>query len=167
MRGRLWAFALALASAGGCGPVPEDATEIVAGDTVPEPPAPDDPLMQAPAGGYADWVADLRAGLDQVVAQAELDRSVAQHGVQRLYESRQQYLVAYFGAAGSAKASEGMAEAVGLVSSYLQELMRQLSTDDVALEQVQESVTGAKAALDRVEAEARTAGLPATAPRAQ
>ena len=154
----------ALTMAVGCAePPPPEPAEMA--DEGPVPPAPNDPMMQAPSGGYVQWVADLREGLGNLMAQAQEDRTVAQHAVQRLYETRQQYLVQYFGENGSARASDDMAEAVRQVSIYMQELMRQLSTDEVALEQVQESVTAAQAALTSVESEGQAAGLAPTAPR--
>lgn len=165
MQARVGALACALVALTWACAQPElPETERVEEETL-VPPQSDDPMMQAPAGGYADWVNDLKTGLDQVMTEARDDRTAAQHAVQRLYESRQQYLVQYFGEGGRSYASDEMAEAVRQVSTYLQELMRQLSTDEVPLEQVEESVTAAKTSLDNVVTAAEAAGVAPTAPR--
>lgn len=166
MQARVGALACVLAGVMcACAPPELPETATIADDSTLVPPQSDDPMLQAPAGGYVDWVNDLKSGVDQVMTQAREDRTAAQHAVQRLYESRQRYLVQYFGEGGRAVASEQMAGAVQQVSTYLQELMRQLSTDEVPLEQVEETVTAAKTSLDSVLTAGQAAGLAPSAPR--
>jgi hypothetical protein len=130
-------------------------------------PAADDPILQAPPGGWLDWVTDIRTGLGSVKERAAADRGAALEIVQQLLQTRNEYLVQYFGAGGSAHAGDALEQAISRVTMHLQELTRQLATDASTLPQIEEATTAALGALDEVETAARAAGLPPTAPRDQ
>src|SRR5687768_3076650 len=87
-----------------CEPQPElPKAQVTPEDSVVAPAA-DDPILQAPSGGWLDWIADMRAGLANVNTQAAEDRNAALENVQQLIQSRHAYLVQYFGPGGSAHA---------------------------------------------------------------
>ena len=164
MRGsHLWLVPVAVLM--GCAeePQPEPAQADPADSVVT--PTSDDPMLQAPSGGWVDWVADLRAGLTSVKQQAADDRGAALEAVQQLLHTRQDYLVQYFGSGGSAHAGDTLEQAINAVTMHMQELMRQLATDASTLPQIEEATTAAIRALDEVETAGQAAGLPPTAPR--
>jgi hypothetical protein len=120
-----------------------------------------------PAGGYLDWIADLRAGLHRVAAVAVADRETALREVQELYASRHEYLQIYFGDGGAMYVNDELAQAVERSADAFRSLIRQLASmaeDDAAVE---DAVAGAARSLDEVESAAHAAGLPADAPRTQ
>jgi hypothetical protein len=120
-----------------------------------------------PAGGYLDWIAELRSGLDRVAAVAVTDRETALREVQELYASRHEYLQLYFGDGGAMYVSDELAQAVERSADEFRSLIRQLASmaDDGAA--VEEAVAAAARSLDAVAATAHAAGLPADAPRTQ
>jgi hypothetical protein len=118
-----------------------------------------------PAGGYQDWVADLRSGLDRTVRVAGTDREAALHEVRELYASRHEYLQLYFGDGGVLHAGDGLAQAVERSAAEFRSLMRQLASMGGDGAAVGAAVEAARGSLDAIEAEAVAAGLPAAAPR--
>lgn len=168
---RLW-LAVALLAVGCADEIPEDVTqqmEAARAATEPETDTTSGPdldalLVTAPAGGYADWLADIRTGLDTIPGEAREDRGSAQHTVQELYARRFEPLRLFYGPGGAATAGPRLEQAVENVGLELQQLMRHLAgdTDDAA---IAESVTASQTALDRVGDAARAAGLAPTAPR--
>lgn len=122
-------------------------------------------LATAPPGGYADWVADIRAGLDSVTVDAAIDRGDAIHSAQELQARRYDYLVQFYGPQGVSFAGEPLAAAVEQVGARLQELMRRLADNQADSTAIAQSVQAVKTALAEVDSQARAAGLPPTAPR--
>ena len=146
-----------------------DARRAATQDSVADTTANAAPLEQllesAPAGGHADWVAEIRAGLDSVPADAAVDRGDAQHSVQELYTRRFSYLVDFYGANGVAHAGPALASAIDAAGARLQELMRGLADDRATPDQISAGVRTAQEALTEIETQARAAGLPPAAPR--
>lgn len=122
-------------------------------------------LATAPPGGYADWVADIRAGLDSVTVDAAIDRGDAIHSAQELQARRYTYLVQFFGPEGASYAGQPLASAVEQVGAQLQELMRRLADNQSDSTAIAQSVQNVKSALAEVDNQGRAAGLPPTAPR--
>jgi hypothetical protein len=120
-----------------------------------------------PAGGYLDWIAELRSGLERVADVAVTDRETALREVQELYASRHEYLQLYFGDGGAMYVSDELAQAVERSADEFRSLIRQLASmaDDGAA--VEDAVAAAARSLDAVAATAHAAGLPADAPRTQ
>jgi hypothetical protein len=120
-----------------------------------------------PAGGYLDWIAALRTGLDRVAGVSVADRETALREVQELYASYHEYLQLYFGDGGAMYVSDELAQAVERSADEFRSLIRRLASmadDDAA---AGDAVTGARQSLDEVESAAHAAGLPADAPRIQ
>lgn len=162
-RGYLWLVLLAGAAA--CTEPPGDVpAERTAEDQVIAPAA-DDPILQAPPGGWLDWVAGIREGLNSVNATAAENRGAALEIVQQLQQSHHAFLEQYFGPGGSAHAGDSLEQAVARVTMQLQELSRQLATDASSLPQIDEANRAALEALDGVETAGHAAGLAPTAPR--
>lgn len=121
-------------------------------------------VMTAPPGGHADWIRDIRMGLDSVPAEAELDRGEALYSVQELYSRRFEPLQEFYGAGGAAMPEPALAEAVEAAGNRLQDIMRLLASDSDAA-QLEAALRDAQQALDDAQAAAQRAGLPGTAPR--
>jgi hypothetical protein len=171
-----WSMIPVLFVLAGCADeIPEDVSaEMDARRAATQPPADDTtantaPLEQllesAPAGGYMDWIAEIRTGLDSVPADAAVDRGDAQHAVQELYTRRFAYLVEFYGPGGATHAGDALASTIDAAGARLQELMRSLADDRAAAEHITASVRAAQDALTAIEAQARAAGLPPEAPR--
>jgi hypothetical protein len=128
-------------------------------------PSLDELLVTAPAGGHADWVRDISSGLDSVTAKAAIDRGEALHAVQELYSRRFEPLRLFYGTDGAAKPGPQLAQTVENAGTRLQELMRYLAGNEADAGMIEEAVRATQDALDRVEMEARSAGLPPSAPR--
>ena len=133
-------------------------------DTLREP-TPDELLVTAPPGGHADWIRDIRTGLDTVPADAGLDRGEALHVVQELYSRRFAALRQFYGPGGAAESGSQLAQSIEGASAQLQALMRHLASDAADPAVIEQTVRAAQAALDQVAAAARAAGLPPHAPR--
>lgn len=169
---RLW-LAVLLGSIACADEIPEDvAQQLDAARAANQPtadslngPAPDELLITAPAGGHADWIRDIRTGLDTVPAEAALDRGEALHMVQELYSRRFEPLRRFYGAGGVAHAGPQLAEAVDRVGSQMQELMRRLAGNEADGTLIEQAVRAAQDALDDVLSAAQAAGLSPTAPR--
>jgi len=124
-------------------------------------------LRHAPPGGHADWIRDIRSGLDTVPALAAVDRGDALHTVQELYARRYEPLRQFYGAGGAINAGAAVATAVEEAGTRLQQLMQQLASTDAQAESIEAAVAASRDALTRVEEAARAAGLPPIAPRDQ
>lgn len=169
---RLW-LAVALLSAGCADEIPEDVSaQMEAARAANQPAAdsvmgrpPEELLVTAPAGGYADWIRDIRTGLDTVPSEAAVDRGEALHSVQELYSRRFEPLRLFYGAGGAADGSSQLAEAVEHAGAQLQELMRHLAGDAADGALIEDAVRASQEALAAIEAAANAAGLPPTAPR--
>ena len=133
-------------------------------DTLTEE-APEELLVAAPPGGHADWIRDIRTGLDTVPADAGIDRGEALHAVQELYARRFAALRQFYGPGGAAEAGTQLSQAIENAGARLQELMRHLASDAADAALIEQTVRSAQDALDQVEAAARAAGLPPHAPR--
>jgi hypothetical protein len=171
-----WSMIPALLVLAGCADeIPEDVSaEMDARRAATQEPVEDTTTGQArleqllesgPAGGYIDWVAEIRAGLDSVPADAAVDRGAALHSVQELYTRRFSYLVEFYGVGGAAHAGDALARAVDAAGARLQELMRSLADDQASREHIRAGVAAAQDALSEIETQARAAGLPPAAPR--
>lgn len=164
---------VALGAAGCADEMPRDVREATTpprAETVPDTTVPGDDrfdgaVTDLPPGGYVDWLADIRQELPRVLDEAAEDRGEAVDLLQQLYIRRQQPLAQHFGQGGSAHASDAMAEAVGRLDSYFQELMRQIVEPSVPQERLRETVSELQRVLGEVEAEGTSAGLPPSAPR--
>jgi hypothetical protein len=122
-------------------------------------------IRTAPPGGQADWVRDIRTGLDTVPALAALDRGEALHAVQELYTRRFEALRQFYGEGGAIDAGGAVASAIGTAGARLQQLMRELASTAADTTAIDQSVRDTQDALEQIEAAARAAGLPPTAPR--
>ena len=169
---RLW-LAVVLVAIGCADEIPEDVSAEMeaareanrpAADTVSGP-APEELIVTAPAGGHADWIRDIRTGLDTVPAEAALDRGAALHSVQELYSRRFEPLRLFYGAGGALAGDARLTRAVENAGTHLQELMRHLAGNEANAALIDEVVRASQNALDEIEAAARAAGLPPTAPR--
>lgn len=169
---RLW-LAVALLAAGCADEIPEDvsaemeaarAANQQAADSV-QSRAPEELILTAPAGGHADWIRDIRTGLDTVPAEAAVDRGEALHSVQELYSRRFEPLRQFYGAGGAVDGGAQLAQAVERAGDQLQELMRLLAGDASDAARIEDATRASQRALDAIEAAAQAAGLPPTAPR--
>lgn len=169
---RMWLATVVLAVA--CADeIPEDVSaQMEAARTANEAPAdtmteptPAELIVTAPPGGHADWVRDIRTGLDTVPADAGLDRGEALYVVQELYSRRFEPLRQFYGPGGAEESGTQLAQAIERAGAQLQELMRLLASDAADAAQIEQTVRAAQDALDQVEAAARAAGLPPHAPR--
>lgn len=171
MRG--WWLAVTLVSVACADEIPEDVSEQMeaaraANRQDPDSltgPSPNELLVTAPAGGHADWIRDIRTGLDTVPAAAAIDRGEALHVVQELYSRRYEPLRLFYGTNGAAHAGPQLAQAVETAGTRLQELMRHLAGNAEDGATIEESVRATQESLDQVESAARAAGLPPSAPR--
>jgi hypothetical protein len=169
---RLW-LAVALLSVGCADEIPEDVSaQMEAARAANRPdadtaaaPMPEELIASAPAGGHADWIRDIRTGLDTVPVQAAVDRGEALHIVQELYSRRFEPLRQFYGEGGVLEAGPQLAQAVEHAGAQIQALMRHLAGDAADAEIIEEAVWATQAALDQVEAAAQAVGLPPTAPR--
>jgi hypothetical protein len=134
-------------------------------DTLPSASRVSELLESAPAGGYADWLADVMSGLDSVSTDAATDRGDALHAVQELVARRFEYLVQFYGPQGAAHAGMALAQSIERAGQALQDLMRMLADTQADAARIEAGVTAARTALRDVDAQARAAGLPPTAPR--
>ncbi|MBR9990748.1 MAG: hypothetical protein KFH98_13390 [Gemmatimonadetes bacterium] len=169
---RMW-LAVMLVSVGCADEIPEDvsahmeaartANQAVA-DSVA---APDIAALiaGAPAGGHADWVRDIRTGLDTVAASAGVDRGEALYTVQELYSRRYDPLRQFYGTDGAAGPGQQLAQAVERAGMQLRELMRHLAGDASDGDVIEANVRAVQDALDQIESASQAAGLPPTAPR--
>ncbi|HEX2166927.1 MAG TPA: hypothetical protein VHG09_06765 [Longimicrobiales bacterium] len=170
---RAWWLAVVLVTAACADEIPEEVTEQMeaaraANEAVPdslEGPDPNDLLVRAPAGGHADWIRDIRVGLDTVPAQSAVDRGAALHVVQELYSRRFEPLRIFYGNGGAANAGPQLAQAVEHAGTRMQELMRLLAGNEADTAAIEEAVRVTKEALDAIESAAQAAGLPPSAPR--
>lgn len=170
---RRWWLAVLLVAVACADEIPEDVSQqMEAARAANRPgadslngPAPDELLITAPAGGHADWVRDIRIGLDTVPAEAAVDRGEALHMVQELYSRRFEPLRRFYGPGGAADAGPQLAQAVQGVGSQMQELMRRLAGNEPDGTLIEEAVRAAQEALDEVLSAAQAAGLPPSAPR--
>src|SRR5690606_31576885 len=96
---------------------------------------------------------------------AEVDRGEAQHAVQELYTRRFDVLRQFYGSGGAIDAGAAVAQAVDETDARLQQLIRQLATDESNGAAIGEAVRSAQAAVENIENATRAAGLPPTAPR--
>lgn len=126
---------------------------------------PEEVLVTAPPGGHADWIRDIRTGLDTVPADAVVDRGEALHAVQELHDRRFAALRQFYGPGGAAEAGTQLSQSIEGAGARLQELMRLLASDAADAALIEQTVRAAQDALDQVEAAARAAGLPPHAPR--
>jgi hypothetical protein len=170
--GRWW-LALVAVSVACADEIPEDVTEQMeaaraASQEIPDSlaaPSPDELLVTAPAGGHADWIDDIRTGLDTVATQAAVDRGEALYGVQELYSRRFEPLRQFYGTNGAANAGAHLAQAVEGAGTRMQELMRHLAGNEADSAAIEAAVRATQDALDQVENVAASAGLPPSAPR--
>jgi hypothetical protein len=169
---RMW-LAIVPLSLGCADEIPEDVSAEMeaarsanesAADTLSGP-TPAELLVTAPAGGHADWIRDIRTGLDTVPAEAGLDRGEALHIVQELYSRRFEPLRQFYGPGGAADAGPQLAQAVERVGMQLQALMGHLAGNEADAALIKDAVGASQDALDRAEAAAQAAGLSPTAPR--
>lgn len=131
----------------------------------PDPMALPEIMPGTPANGYIDWVADLRAGLARVEADATAsEREESLRLMQDLYATRHEYLEHYFGRGGALFVGDGMAEAVARSAAELHDLMRRLADPAEDASRLRDTIRAADQALYDVEAEGRAAGLSPTAP---
>ncbi|HEX6307617.1 MAG TPA: hypothetical protein VFZ69_05475 [Longimicrobiales bacterium] len=166
---RIW-LPVALLALACADEIPEDVSaQMEAARTAgqPDTTAPDiaDLLGTAPAGGQADWIADLRSGLDTVPALAALDRGEALHEVQELYSRRFEPLRQFYGVGGAIDAGAAVAQAIEEAGTQLQQLMRHLASNTADSAAIDAAVTASREALTRIDAAARAAGLAPNAPR--
>lgn len=167
---RLWV--LVFLSAAACADeIPENVSEQMdsaraaeSGDTVAAP-AIADQLQTAPPGGHADWIRDIRQGLDTVPAMAAFDRGEALHAVRELYARRFGPLRHFYGAEGVAPAGADLAQTIERSAALMQELMRQLAESGGEAAAIEQSVLAVQESLTAIEMAARRAGLAPTAPR--
>lgn len=169
---RRWWLAVLLVSVACADEIPEDVSQQMeaaraanSGADSLNGPTPAELLIAAPAGGHADWVRDIRVGLDTVPAEAAVDRGEALHMVQELYSRRYEPLRRFYGPGGAADAGPQLAQAVASVGSQMQELIRRLAGSDSDVTLIEQAVRAAQAALDDVLSAAQAAGLPPSAPR--
>lgn len=167
---RLW-IAVFLSAAACADEIPEDvsaemeaARAVQSGDTVVTPDL-TELLRTAPPGGHADWIRDIRTGLDTVPAMAAVDRGEALHAVRELYARRFEPLRLFYGADGVAHAGAGVEQAIDRAAAQLQELTRLLAEPGGDAEAVGQSVRAAQESLTAIETAARSAGLTPAAPR--
>ena len=137
----------------------EASTDTLAAET------PEELLVTAPPGGHADWIRDIRTGLDTVPADAEVDRGEALYSVQELYARRFTALREFYGPGGVAESGAQLAQSIENAGARLQELMRLLASDGADAALIEQTVRATQDALAEVEAAARAAGLPPGAPR--
>lgn len=170
--GRWW-LAVVAVSVACADEIPEDVTEqMEAARAASQPgpdsltsPSPDELLVTAPAGGHADWIADIRTGLDTVPTHAADDRGEALHAVRELYARRFEPLRLFYGTNGAANGGPQLATAVEGAGIRLQELMRNLAGNEADTAMIEAAVRATQEALDQVESAAQAAGLPPSAPR--
>jgi hypothetical protein len=122
-------------------------------------------LVNAPPGGHADWVREIRTGLDSVAPRAASDRGEALYGLQEIYSRRFEALRRFYGADGAAGPVPAVARAVEDAGEQLRELMRHLASTDADSTVIAASIQSSRDALQRVEDAARAAGMPPSAPR--
>lgn len=169
---RMW-LAVVLILAACADEIPEDVSQEMEAaraaseaedDTAATQPDLETLLRTAPPGGHADWIRDIRLGLDSVPVEAAADRGAALYRVQELYTRRFEAVRAFLGPDGVMNPGAAVSDAVERASSQMQELMRQLAANapSTAIEQ---SVQAAHAALGQVEAATRAAGISPAAPR--
>jgi hypothetical protein len=169
----MW-LAVSLVVAACADEIPEDVTQEmeaarvsteVEADTMSPQPDLEGLLRAAPSGGHADWIRDIRVGLDSVPAEAALDRGDALHSVQELYTRRFEALRVFYGAGGAIDAGVEVEQAVAEASTHLQELMRLLATDASDAAAIEQSVRTSQDALDRIGVATREAGVALDSPR--
>ncbi|MGH7445883.1 MAG: hypothetical protein ACREKM_13445 [Longimicrobiales bacterium] len=115
-----------------------------------------------PPGDLADWVEDIRTGLEPVPEQAAQDRALAQRTALDLYIGRQEYLELYYGVAGRLKASDALADAIvadELAFHRILELVNPASTETVTPELIRAAIDTLNVRLDVVLQEAEAAGV--------
>lgn len=125
----------------------------------------EDLLVTAPPGGYADWIGEIRTGLDSVAPRAAIDRGEALYGLQEVYSRRFEALRRFFGAEGAAQPAPAVAAAVEDAGARIRELMRHLASSTADSAAVAAAIQASRDALTRVENAARAAGMPPSAPR--
>ena len=125
-------------------------------------------LEGTPEGGLAEWVADMKSGLDTVVTTAVRDRSVAQRAVLDVYVNRQEWLERYYGRYGSLQpdTTSTLGSAVMEAEARFHDLLTLVSAESVDSAQVAQAVTAVHVELDRVLAEAARTEVPPVPRRA-
>jgi hypothetical protein len=113
-------------------------------------------LEGTPQGGLNDWVADMKAGLDSVVAVAVRDRSGAQRAVLDVYVNRQEWLERYYGRYGSLQpdTTSTLGDAVMDAEARFHDLLTLVSAQSVDSADVASAVAAVHMELDRVLTEA-------------
>ncbi len=113
-----------------------------------------------PAGGLADWVAEIRRGIADLPARAGAEPGEAQRRALDLYIGRQEYIELYYGPGGRLTSGEALGPAVKEAEARFHELMRMLGAAPAAdSARVAAAVEALVAQLDRVVEEARAAGV--------
>jgi hypothetical protein len=135
------------------------------GEAIAGEPAAD--AAATPPGGYTEWIAELRAGLLGAERLAQSERQEALREVQSLYAARHEFLQLYFAEGGAMYSGPGLADAVATSADDFRLLMRELASMEEDAAGLQQALDMARRSLDRIEAEARAAGVPPGAPRVQ
>lgn len=121
-----------------------------------------------PPGGLRVWVADIRAGLEEVVAQAEAaDFGSARDRALQLYIGRQEYIEIFYGAGGQLVSDEDRALAAAVKDSEARfHALLQLLNErpEPSPDRVTAAVTAVRAEHERVLREAEAAGVPPAPP---
>ena len=121
-----------------------------------------------PPGGLAQWVADIRSGLEPVPEQAAEDRALAQRTALDLYINRQEYLELYYGEVGRFKASQALADAITADERAFHRILEMVNpgaAEQPTPEQIQAQIDTLEARLDQVLEEAEAAGVDVNEPK--
>lgn len=121
-----------------------------------------------PPGGLAQWVEDIRTGLEAVPAQAAEDRALAQRTALDLYIGRQEYLELYYGEVGRFKATQALADAITAderAFHRILEMVNPAAAGRPTPEQIQAQIDTLDARLDEVMEEAEAAGVDVSEPK--
>ena len=93
-----------------------------------------------PAGDLADWVKDIRKGLDDIPALTRQNPADAQKKALDLYITRQEYAEMYYGLDGRNKASEELSAAIETAEQRFHVVMQLLAQKTPAQDAVETAV---------------------------
>ena len=93
-----------------------------------------------PAGDLADWVKDIRKGLDDIPALTKQNPADAQKKALDLYITRQEYAEMYYGLDGRNKASEELSAAIEAAEQRFHVVMQLLAQKAPAQDAVETAV---------------------------
>jgi hypothetical protein len=93
-----------------------------------------------PAGDLADWVKDIRNGLDEIPALTKQNPADAQKKALDLYITRQEYAEMYYGLDGRNKASEELSAAIETAEERFHVVMQLLAQTAPAQDAVESAV---------------------------